>query len=102
MRRYRVTVTPFAADNIRDAYRWYLKENPAYAAKWREGIQAAILGLRTLPEAHGMAPEARVLGREVRQVLFGGGTRWRIFFVIDGATVRVLHIRHGSRDNWRP
>ena len=79
-----------------------LKENPAYAAKWLEGIETAIRGLETLPEAHGLAPESRVFERDIRQLLFSGAKRWRVFFVIDGATVRVLHVRHASRDYWRP
>ena len=102
MKRYRVAITPFAADNIREAYEWYLTQNPAYAAKWIGGIESAILGLGALPEAHGLAPESRVFGRDIRQLLFGSGKRWRIFFVVDGVTVRVLHVRHGSRDYWRP
>jgi len=101
MKRYRVVVTPFAAGNIREAYEWHLAENPSYAAKWLEGIEAAILGLRTFPEAHGLAPESRAFDRDIRQLLFGGGKRWRIFFAVDGGTVRVLHVRHGNRDYWR-
>jgi plasmid stabilization system protein ParE len=105
MKRYRVIVTPFAADNIRETYEWYRMENPAYAVKWLEGIETAILGLDTLPKAHGLAPESRAFDRDIRQVLVGRGRRWRIFFVVDGAAVHVLHVlhvRHGSRDCWRP
>ncbi|MGQ0665144.1 MAG: type II toxin-antitoxin system RelE/ParE family toxin [Pseudomonadota bacterium] len=102
MKRDRVIITPFAADNIREAYAWYLAENPTHAVKWLEGIEAAILGLETLPEAHGLAPESRAFGRDIRQLLYGSSRRWRVFFVVEEMTVHVLHVRHGSRDYWLP
>ncbi len=102
MKRYKVVITPFAAGNIREAHEWLLSENPIYAAKWLDGIRDKILGLRTLPESHAMAPESEAFDCEIRQLLFGRGTPWRIFFTIDGSAVQVLHVRHGSRDYWRP
>ena len=102
MKRYRVIVTPRAVDNIRDAYRWFRTANPDYADRWRDGIEEAIHGLSTMPEAHGVAPESSDLDDDVRQLLFGSGNRWRIFYVVDGSTVRVLHVRHASRGFWRP
>ena len=38
----------------------------------------------------------------VRQVLFGRGIRWRIFFTVEGSTVQIVHVRHGRRDYWLP
>lgn len=102
MNRYRVIITPFAADNICEAYERLMVDNPIYAAKWLDGIRDKILGLETLPESHGLAPESDAFNCEIRQLLFGRGTPWRIFFTIDGYTVYVLHVRHGSRDYWRP
>ena len=49
-----------------------------------------------------MAPESEAFDCEVRQLLFGRGTPWRVFFTIDEETVQVLHVRHGSRDSWWP
>jgi len=98
----KVVITPFAADNIREAHEWLMAENPIYAAKWRDGIRDKILGLETLPDSHAVAPESEAFDREIRQLLFGRGTSWRVFFTIEGSTVRVLHVRHGSRDNWHP
>lgn len=101
MKRYRVSVTPAAASDIEKAHAWYLSEDPVYAAKWLAGLEAAILQLRNLPLAHGIAPESRAFGREIRQLLYGKGRRWRVYFVVDDATVRVLHVGHASRDYWR-
>jgi plasmid stabilization system protein ParE len=103
MKRYRVVVTPFAAANIREAHAWYRAENPAAADKWLAGIEKTILGLATLPECHALAPESAAFATEIRQVLCGaGGVSWRIFISVRGSTVRVLHVRHGRRDYWRP
>ncbi len=102
MRRYRVIVTPSAQDDIREAYEWIAAENPDYARTWRDGLREKILGLETLPESHALAPESDAFDREIRQLLYGRGIPWRIFFTIDGSTVQVLHVRHGRRDYWRP
>ncbi len=102
MRRYRVIVTPFAQDNIREAHEWLVAENPIYAAEWLAGIRARVLGLETFPESHAVAPESDAFDCEIRQLLYGRGTPWRIFFAIEGSTVRILHVRHGRRSLWRP
>ena len=102
MKRYRVILSPFATENIRQAHEWLTAENPAYAAKWLAGIREKILDLATLPKSHALAPENKAFDCEVRQALFGSGTPWRIFFTIDGDTVQVLHVRHGNRDYWLP
>ena len=102
MRGYRVIVTPLAQDDIQEAHERLLAENPVYAEKWLAGIREKILGLKTLPESHVLAPESIAFDCKIRQLLYGRGTPWRIFFSVEGATVRVLHVRHGSRDYWRP
>ena len=102
MKRYRAVISPFAADNIREAHEWLAAENPVQAAKWLDGIRDKILGLETLPGSHAVAAESEVFDCEIRQLLFGRGIPWRIFFTIEGSTVQVLHVQHGSRDYWRP
>ena len=52
MKRYRVIITPFAGENIREAHEWLKAENPTYAAKWLSGIKDKILELETFPESH--------------------------------------------------
>ncbi|MCY4453912.1 MAG: type II toxin-antitoxin system RelE/ParE family toxin [Immundisolibacterales bacterium] len=102
MRRYRVIVTPSAQDDIREAHKWIAAENPGYARTSLDGLREKILGLETLPESHALAPESGAFDRDIRQLLYGRGTPWRIFLAIDGSTVQVLHARHGRRDYWRP
>ena len=100
MKRYRVIVTPRAEDDISKAYEWLKAERPRYAEVWLDGIRERILGLDTLPESHALAPESAAFDRDVRQLLFGRGTPWRIFFTIEGSTVRIVHVRHGRRGHW--
>ena len=100
MKRYRVVITPLAEDNIRKAHDWLKSENPAHASKWLTSIRDKISGLETLPESHAVAPESGAFNREIRQLLFGRRTPWRIFFTIEGSTVHVLHVRHRGRDYW--
>ncbi|MBF0182312.1 MAG: type II toxin-antitoxin system RelE/ParE family toxin [Magnetococcales bacterium] len=96
-----MVITPFAADNLREIHRWLKNDDPNFADRWLKGIKKAILDLTSMPESHSIAPESALLESEIRQILHGRGTPWRIFFTIDDSTVYVLHIRHGRRDFWR-
>ncbi len=102
MKRYRVIIVPFAGENIREAYEWFGVENPVHAAKWLNGIGDRILELETLPGSHALAPESEAFDCGIRQLFFGRGAPWRIFFAIEDSTVQVLHVRHGRRGYWRP
>ena len=57
MKRYRVIITPFAGENIREAHQWLEIENPVYAEKWLKDIRDKIFELETMSESHAMAPE---------------------------------------------
>ena len=94
MPRYSVVVTPFAAANIQG--------NPVYADRWLAAIREKILSLDTLPESHAVARESAAFDVEIRQVLVGRGTPWKVFFTVQGSAVHVLHVRHGGRDLWQP
>lgn len=67
-----------------------------------EKFLARILELSTLPESHAIAPESDPFECEIRQLLVGRGTPWRIFFTVDGEQVQVLHVRHGRQNYWKP
>lgn len=49
-----------------------------------------------------MAQESAAFEVEIRQLLVGRGTPWKVFVTVAGSTVHVLHVRHGARDAWRP
>ena len=102
MKHYSVVITPFAGENILEAFRWYQLENPAYAAKWKRGLEERILDLGAFPESHSLAPENCEFKEEIRQMLYGKTNPWRVLFTILDSKVYVLHVRHGQRDYWRP
>jgi len=41
-----------------------------------------------------VAPEAAIIGREIRQLWVGKGRTYRILLVVEGDTVAIIHIRH--------
>nr|CRH05271.1 conserved protein of unknown function [Candidatus Magnetococcus massalia] len=102
MKCFQVIVTPNAQENIEHAYAWLQEEDPHYAQRWLQEIRDKILELATLPKSHAIAPESTAFETDVRQLLVGRGTPWRVFFTIDDQKVYILHVRHGRQDYWRP
>jgi len=80
---------------------------PQAAVRWFDGLVKAVLSLEEMPRRCPQAPEAERLGVELRQLLYGKRTGvFRIVFrIYDEAQplplVRVIAIRHGSRDRLR-
>lgn len=101
MKHYRVIISPKAQTDIIAACNWLHDENPTYATQWRDGLHQAILRLQTLPFAHAIAPESREFDLEIRQMLYGDGTPWRVFYTVHEDQVSILHVRHGRQDYWR-
>ena len=102
MKHFKVVLTPNAQEDVRKAFAWLEEEDPIHAEKWIREIQIKIIGLESLPESHAIAPEGETFKCDVRQLLVGRGTPWRVFFTVDGNQVQVLHVRHGRQDYWRP
>jgi toxin ParE1/3/4 len=62
------------------------------------GLRDAIASLADSPRRCPLAPEIAVFPVEVRHLLYGRKPHvYRVLFTLDGATVSVLHIRHGRR-----
>ncbi|MBF0132434.1 MAG: type II toxin-antitoxin system RelE/ParE family toxin [Magnetococcales bacterium] len=101
MKRFKVIVMPNAQNDIQKAFAWLEEENPVHAEQWIREIRERILALETLPESHAIAPESAVFECDIRQILIGRGTPWRVFFTVDGDQVQILHVRHGRQDYWR-
>lgn len=95
---------PSAEAELEAAYLWIAERNPEAAAKWYNGLLDAILTLETLPERCPPAPERKVFGREIRQLLHGNRRyAYRVLFdVTEAGTVRILHVRHSARQHLRP
>ena len=96
--RYEVDVTAQATGEAEEAYLWILARSPAGAARWWNGLEAAILSLEEMPARCPLAPEDPEFEEEIRELLYGKREhRYRILFTIRQDTVVVLHIRHGAR-----
>ena len=103
MKQYRVVISATAKRDLLDAYRWAAKHAPRTAARWLSRFHAALGTLSTSPERCSVAPEAELVGREIRQYLFGKRQHvWRALFVIQADEVRVLHVRRAAMDTATP
>ncbi len=104
---YRIEIADRARSDAQAAFEHIRQEAPTHAAKWYQGLEAAIRSLAEMPTRCPLAPEAKKLRREMRQLLYGKRTGvYRIIFRVeekaeDSPLVRILHIRHGSRDRLR-
>ena len=97
--KYVVITEPQAEADMAEAYRWIAINSPFHAAKWVQGMEAAILSLDWSPQRCSRAPEADTFGKDIRQLLQGN---YRILFTICETTVHVLHVRHGAREHIKP
>lgn len=98
---YRVDLTERATRDLRRLYLNIHAGDSAQARAWFNGLERAVLSLDEHPARGAPVPE----GGDLRHLLYGRkGRRYRVIYAIDEAsrTVTVLHIRHGSRDAFRP
>jgi toxin ParE1/3/4 len=72
------------------------------AARWFNGLQAAIDGLATLPNRCPLAPEAKGENRELRHLLYGKKPHiYQVIYEVDESRlmVKIFHIRYGARQS---
>lgn len=95
---YQVRVQRLALQDLRTAYEFARSRAPEQAGKWLDRLEKSLQRLDERPERCALAWEHRKVGIEVREYLFGKRP-WvfRILFVIDGATVRILRILRAQR-----
>ncbi len=93
----------FAARAVRDLEILYLEKNAAEshaAARWYNELELAVYGLASYPQRCPVAPEARRMKRELRNLLYGRKPHvYRVIYEVDEGrqAVSVLTIRHGAR-----
>ena len=93
----------FAARAVRDLEILYLEKNAAEshaAARWYNELELAVYALASYPHRCPVAPEARRMKRELRNLLYGKKPHvYRVIYEIDEGrqAVLVLSIRHGAR-----
>lgn len=96
--RYRVEFAATALEEIEEAFLWLNERSPSAAERWRRLLVESVNSLERLPERCGLAPEAHIFRREIRQLLYGRRNgKYRILFEIHGKAVIVVHIRHAAR-----
>ena len=101
--KYRVIIQPPAFDDLDEACAWLAARSPQAAARWLEGMFAAIRTLESNPERCGLAPENDNVHYEIRQFLHGRrGNVYRVLFTIQAGAVRILHVRHAARKFFDP
>jgi plasmid stabilization system protein ParE len=98
-----IQITGPAKADIQEAYQWWAENRSAdQAAEWYERIFEAIYTLQSMPARCPRAPESSLSLAEVRQLLFGVGSRptHRIVFHFDqeADTVTILRVRHHGQD----
>lgn len=102
---YRVIVAPAAEQQLdADADWWAEHRSGDEAGRWYSGFRENIARLAENPHIHGLADEDEDFPCELRQLLFGLGSRptHRALFTIAGGVVTVLAIRHIAQDRVTP
>lgn len=95
---YQVIIQPTAFAEIEASYRWMCNNSSAEAANnWYYELQDAIASLQEFPNRCMKAPEASVIGREIRQLWIGKRRQYRIVFIVQENIVAVLHVRHSRQ-----
>ncbi len=99
---YRVDISIPALQDAEIAFLRIRDFNPETAKSWYEGLLQAVFSLEESPHRCPDAPESEMLGREIKQLIYGKRKQtYRIFFEIfeDEKIVRIYRIRHTAR-NW--
>ncbi len=101
-RAHRVQLSDRAISDVDGVLHWFASKDAASAGeRWFAGLWKAIGTLESNPERCALAAEN--LGIPLRELLFGRRSgRYRILFIIEARTVKVLHIRHCARDAVTP
>lgn len=92
---YRIRVSPTALQEAESIYTWIAKEYPDNAAIWFNGLFEVIESLETMPFRCPLAPEAEVLGEEIRHFIYR--RNYRILYKIVEDVVQIFHIRHAAQ-----
>ena len=97
---YQVLIQPNAFQEIETSYRWMCDNLSAEVANnWYYELQDAIASLKEFPNRCSIAPEASVIGREIRQLWVGKRRKYRVLFVVSENTVAILHVRNSRQSD---
>ena len=95
---FRVVIQRLAQNDLSTSYWRAANRAPVSAARWLDRFEKAIHSLKQTPQRCPLAREDSKVDVELRELLFGKRPFvFRVLFVIDGDTVRVLRIRRAQR-----
>lgn len=92
--KFKLVITPGAEDDLSGLLGYITLDNPANAKRFVAELRKRLRTLATLPRRCPRAPEDGLDGLEIRHLLYRD---YRIVFAIDGKTVVILQVQHGSR-----
>lgn len=98
---FRVDLTKTALANLELIYESIRAESSKQAFRWFNGLERAILSLRTNPDRGSRTPESQ----NFRQILYGSKRHfYRIIYSVhhDQSLVQVHHVRHSARSAFKP
>jgi toxin ParE1/3/4 len=98
---YRVKITRRAQRDLASIYRSINAPSSSAAVTWYLGLRDAIRGLRLSPNRCPVTPE----DKELRHLLYGNMPYvYRVIYhvVESQKEVDILHVRHGSRQEFKP
>lgn len=102
---YRVELADSARADADAIYSYIAAEGSSAGSRWFERLPRALRPLDHMPLRCPLAREAGRVRRPIRCLSFGRRNRaYRILYEIDEqtATVWILHIRHGARQDLEP
>jgi toxin ParE1/3/4 len=94
VKKYRVEITQIAEADLQEIHRYISIDNQIAADQLLNDIERQIDSLEKFPLRSPVIPEAKELGRDYRQIIYGND---RTIFRIDGARVIIMRIIHGAR-----
>ncbi len=81
----RIAVSLAAEEEATRAFEWIASQDPVRADHWYRALAGVLQSLEVFPERCSLAPESKLFGEEIRQLIFGN---YRILFRIEGDRVR--------------
>lgn len=98
---FEIQITAIAEAESRDTQAWFANYSEEFAERWYVGLLKALKELVFLPTRMPLAEENFSFeSMTIRQHLYGSRyNKYRILFTVNEAerVVRILHVRHGSR-----
>lgn len=95
----KVLITPEAEADLRSIGDFIAQDAPERARRFVARLRTAISTLRIFPERHAKAPEAELVGANLRQMTYG---MYRVLYTVENETVTIHAVRHGARRPLRP